>query len=143
MPKKFFVNWMIAPDHPRRTKALYIIFLVLYFGFLLLGPLLTISVQYGWWTNKPKTAGAVGGPIIVTIAFIIFLALILATKKIKKIPENDYKARRIKHYVLFGIYLLIPGLIALGAWYSHTALELLYHTIEWSMLWIAIAVGID
>ena len=140
--KHFFVDWLIYPDHPRRTKAMHIAFLVLYFLFMVAGPFITISIEYGWW-NRTPSAGGVGGPVVVTIAFMVLTTLILATKKIKKISENDYKTRRVKHICLMLIYLLIPGLIALGAWYSNSALTVLYHTIEWSMLWIGIAICID
>ena len=97
--KHFFVDWLIYPDHPRRTKAMHIAFLVLYFLFMVAGPFITISIEYGWW-NRTPSAGGVGGPVVVTLAFMLLTTLILATKKIKKISENDYKTRRIKHICL-------------------------------------------
>jgi hypothetical protein len=142
MAEKKFFSSLVDPARPRRTKILYALFLVLYFLLMVGAPLITISVVYGWWTT-PKIEGAVGGPVIVTLVFMIVILLLLCTKKIKKVPENAYKRRRLKHIVLMAIYLILPGLIAWGAWYSRKAMDLFYDTLEWSMLWVALAIVLD
>lgn len=139
--KKYF-SILVDPSRPKTTKLRYVLFLILYFLLMIGGPLLAISLVYDWW-NKPKISGVVGGPIIVTLVFMMIILLLLCVKKLKKIPESSYPRRRVKHIMLMLIYLIIPGLIAWGAWYSRNAMDLFYHALEWSMLSVAIAIVLD
>ena len=136
--KEYFF-WFTDPEHPHRTRWLYILSLFLYFLASVVAPAAIIGCEYNVFGER---SGVSGGTMFI-IACVLWLALKLFKKKVALMMEAKRGVRLAKELILFflsgGAWAILAVLCAV----ERSSMETFLSTLMWVSVCEMVASLID
>ncbi|MCM1556279.1 MAG: hypothetical protein NC087_01960 [Anaeroplasma bactoclasticum] len=136
----FFKN--IAQYSPKKLLVLNIIFHLLYFALLLIGPIVTIGIKYSIFEKVSEHVRLTGIGLIlfITIGFYGYLKI---KNAVKKLPEITLSQQKLK-FNLEMVFNCIPILLLfLALSMTKSNIDLAYQTFSYCIIYILCAIFID
>ena len=135
---EYFYEWT-DPEHPHRTRWLYILGLFLYFCASIVAPAIIVGCEYHVFSGK----GGISGGIIFLLACALWIVIAIFKKKVNIIGESKRNLRTFKYALEFILTGGAWGIFAWLCWAEKGSLDTFFITCFWVSICQCIAQGID
>lgn len=137
--KEYFYAWS-NPEHPHRTRFLYILGLILYFCASIVAPAIIVGCEYHVFTS---TKSGISGGLAFLLACALWIVLAIFKKKVNLIGESKRGLRTFKYAIEFILTGGAWGIFAWLCWIEKDALDTFVETCFWVAICQCIAQAID
>lgn len=135
----FFTN--ISEYSNKKLNIIYIISLIVYFGLMLISPLLVIASRYEMFKETGVKA-LTGFGICILLAFAV-VGLRALRSKIDLFPENTMPQRRVKFTCQLFYSLFLPLIVIAVLFALHADFETAFATIRDSIIFCIGGILVD
>jgi hypothetical protein len=123
-------KWSVA-----KLRVWYAIFGIIYFGLILVAPIIIVSCKYELFVSSEKVGKLSGLGIIVAIIFGV-IALTQLKKAINKLGEETPNQQMLKYTLLMLYTLIFPALALIFAYCIKDDVDLAVSTLKMCMYFL-------